>query len=355
MEKVPHGPLKRLKVNNFGVLPSDTFEFASGINVFVGENGSGKSQVIKLLYSLLKTQYSIDEAISKDALEKAIAGKLIRVFRPEKLGRLVQRTHGRNRSDVTLEVGTRKNKLSFGFANTSSSNVQLDATPAHFNSTAPVFLPTRELATLAPWFVSLYDHFNVEFEETWYDTVSLLGAPTMRGPRDARVATLITPLERALQGHVEVDNNTGRFYVRMPGRGRLEIALVAEGLRKIAMLARLITSGTLFEQGYLFWDEPEANLNPRLIKIIAKTIIHLAQFGIQVFIATHSLFLLRELELLADTSEFSDVPARYFSLVLGPEGTVLEQANDLNEIDTIVSLDESVDQSLRAMGSGEED
>ncbi|MFO1416253.1 MAG: hypothetical protein U1F28_03715 [Acinetobacter sp.] len=38
--------------------------------------------------------------------------------------------------------------------------------------------------------------------------------------------------------------------------------LIAEGLRKLAMLARLISTGTLLEQDYLFWDEPETNLSP---------------------------------------------------------------------------------------------
>lgn len=39
----------------------------------------------------------------------------------------------------------------------------------------------------------------------------------------------------------------------------MEMPLVAEGLRKVAMLARLIATGTLLEQGYLFWDEPETS------------------------------------------------------------------------------------------------
>jgi predicted ATPase len=34
----------------------------------------------------------------------------------------------------------------------------------------------------------------------------------------------------------------------------------------MAMLARLISTGVLLEQGYLFWDEPETSLNPKLIK-----------------------------------------------------------------------------------------
>ncbi len=104
-------------------------------------------------------------------------------------------------------------------------------------------------------------------------------------------------------GKVELDKN-GRFYLNINGQGRMEMPLVAEGLRKLAMLAHLIATGSLLDKGYLFWDEPETNLNPRLIKQVARTILFLGQNGIQIFMATHSLFLLRELAILLQTVEF---------------------------------------------------
>src|SRR5690606_20858507 len=105
------------------------------------------------------------------------------------------------------------------------------------------------------------------------------------------VAEMIAPLERALGGRVVQDSATKRYYLQTPGEGRFEIPLVAEGLRKLAMLVRLISTGTLLEQGSLFWDEPEANLNPKLISVVAESIMHLCNQGIQVFIGSHSLFL----------------------------------------------------------------
>ena len=116
------------------------------------------------------------------------------------------------------------------------------------------------------------------------------------------------------------------------------------------MLARLISTGVLLEQGYLFWDEPEANLNPKLIKMLAKVILALAEQGIQIFIASHSLFLLREIEVLV-RDEYK-VPRRYFGLSLGEDGTVLEQADELEDIQTLVLLDEELEQADRYLGSG---
>ena len=103
----------------------------------------------------------------------------------------------------------------------------------------------------------------------------------------------------------------------------MEMPLVAEGLRKLAMLARLISTGVLLEKGYLFWDEPETNLNPKLIKVVARSILTLCQQGIQVFIATHSLFLMRELEIILQEQPFRAIAPRYFALKASDAGAAM--------------------------------
>ena len=139
----------------------------------------------------------------------------------------------------------------------------------------------------------------------------------------------------------------GRFYLRPHRSNRtIEAPLVAEGLRKFVMIARLIATGALLDKGYLFWDEPEANLNPKLIKVAARIIWSLSQQGIQVFIATHSLFLLRELELLNFENK-TDLPVRFFSLVASDDGTKVEQGDSINDLDTLILLDESIMQADR--------
>jgi energy-coupling factor transporter ATP-binding protein EcfA2 len=341
--------LKSATIKNFGPLPNAKFDFAPGLNVVIGENGCGKSQLLKLLYSLTKVQADSREP-SKTLLQKSVADKLLGVFRPESLGRLVKRSRGRVKCEVLIEMSDSTQNLGISFASQASTTVQVDATPSSKLKKSPVYLPTRELLTLSPWFVSLYDNFDVEFEESWRDTVSLLGSPTLKGPREKVVATLVKPLEESLGGRVVVDVGTGRFYLQMPGEGKMEMPLVAEGLRKIAMLARLISTGTLLEQGYLFWDEPETNLNPRLIKLVAISIMSLCREGIQVFVASHSLFLLRELEMLKEKADYESVEQRYFSLKATPDGVELESGNSAEDLKTLVMLDEELSQSDRFMG-----
>jgi predicted ATPase len=133
----------------------------------------------------------------------------------------------------------------------------------------------------------------------------------------------------------------------------MEMPLVAEGLRKMAMLARLISSGVLLEQGYLFWDEPESNLNPKLIKVIAASILAIAASGVQVFLATHSLFLLRELQLLLQSKPYQALSSRWFALAARNDAIVLEQSDRLDDIQTLVMLDEELAQSYRYLAGGQ--
>ena len=341
--------LKQAKFKNFTTLPNETVLFASGLNVIVAENGCGKTHLLKAIYSLLSVNTGKD--LSKTGLQKNYADKLMGVFRPESLGRLVKRKQGRERCEIQLLMADSQQDCEINFASNAATGVQVEIAPQVNLSQPPVYLPTRELVTLCPWFINLYDNYHLEFEETWRDTCSLLGAPSVRGPREKLVAKLMQPLEEAMDGKVLVEANTGRFYLQQSGQ-KLEMPLVAEGLRKLAMLARLISTGVLLEQGYLFWDEPESNLNPKLIKILAKVILSLAEQGIQIFIASHSLFLLREIEVLA-RSDYASVARRYFGLSQGEEGTVLEQADELEDIQTLVLLDEELEQSDRYLGYGE--
>lgn len=345
--------LKTLSIKNLTVFQEAKLEFAPGLNVIVGENGCGKSHLLKVAYAVIAAsaeegRKSANSIPVKTHWQKALANKLVNVLRPESLGRLARRKQGRERCELGLRFSDDRFNCTFSFATSSKSEVQVSAMPKAWQSKAPVFFPTRELLTLYPNFVAVYDNHYLEFEETYRDTCILLGALALKGPREKQVARMLEPLEKAMGGKVVLDRN-GRFYLRIPGQGNMEMPLVAEGLRKLAMVARLVSTGTLLDKGYLFWDEPETNLNPKLIRLIARVIYELCQQGIQVVIATHSLFLLREFEILSQNRKFADVAHRFFALKQGSESVEVEQGTHIDELHTLTLLDEELKQSDRFM------
>ena len=343
--------LTRLVLKNFTVFEDADFPFAAGLNVIVGENGSGKSHVLKAAYSLAAAmapgpRESAPSTPTKSYLAGAIARKLQGVFRPEGIGRLASRQKGNHRCEFSASFGRTSAPLKFSFNTRSSSEVALESTPSKWETQPPVYLPTRELLSIYPGFVPLYEKTDLPFEETWRDTCLLLGAPLLKGRRQGEIDELIRPLEDQLGGKVLLEN--GRFYVKSEA-GKLESHLVAEGLRKLAMIAQLIATGSLIGKGCLFWDEPEANLNPKIIKLVARTILQLTGSGIQVFVATHSLFLMRELDILLRLNEFGRSKVQYFSLHRNGARVRVETGDSIDAIGDIDALDEELSQSDRYM------
>lgn len=72
----------------------------------------------------------------------------------------------------------------------------------------------------------------------------------------------------------------------------------------------LIKNGTLEKGSVLFWDEPEANINPKYIPVLAELLIMLEREGVQIFVATHDYFLAKYIEV--KRREDSDI--QYISL-----------------------------------------
>lgn len=341
--------LNSLQIRNFTVFRNADLKFVKGLNVIVGENGAGKTHLLKLPYAVMAM--SAEEGKKRNGpptkalLQTRVAEKIFGVFRPEdSLGRLVHRQKGRNSCEVEMSFRQPRTSLAFGFSSLAKSEVNISKTLTKWQGKSPAFLPTRELLTLYPGFVPLYETRHLEFDETWRDTCLLLGTPALRGPKETTINDLIAPLEEQLGGKVVLDRN-GRFYLRGPS-GNMEMPLVAEGWRKLSMLVRLISTGSLLDKGCLFWDEPEANLNPVLIRKIAKAILGICKAGIQVFVATHSLFLLREFEILLE-SEYSNVEKRFFALRRNERSVDVSQADDITDVDPLVLLDEDLRQSQR--------
>ena len=351
--------LQSLHIANFTVFERAELSFSPGLNVFVGENGTGKTHLLKLPYSVLRAcapeGSTVRQPPTKDRLQRRIADKLVGVLQPETLGRLVRRVgRGRRRCEVKLEIPSgRKAVDSIGFTfGSQSKSVVVDRCPEKWLKPLPVYLPTRELLSIYPGFAAFYDNYHTEFDETWRDTCQLLGSLAIKGRRSERAENLLAPLERAMGGRLQLDGRSDRFYLTVHGSGITEMPLVAEGVRKLGMLARLTAVGALLDRGCLFWDEPETNLNAKLIRSIAKALLDVCREGVQVFVATHSLFLLRELEVLGWTTH-EDVRQRYFALAGTRDGVVVDQGAEVADIDPLALLDEDLEQSDRYLSAGD--
>lgn len=324
------------------------FKFTPGLNIIIGPNESGKSHLLKMIYVLAWIGYHYHET-NKEITALELTNTLLDIFKVTSLGRLVRRGPGRKSAHVGVQFKGHGRKHSFGFEwNSASKSITMDVdNKVYSQEGSPLFIPSKEVLSFFPGFLSLYDKYELQLDGTYYELCQALNLPVKKGPKLTEIQALLKPLNEALHGKIVKDGEQFKLKRTGLGGGDFEMHLVAEGLRKFAMLAHLLNTGVLNRGGILLWDEPETNLNPRLLRKLAEFLFVLSQSseGAQVIIATHSYFLLKELDLLRQEAELenSDKPkprVTFMALQQSGEGAVLHQSDALLSLKELIILDE---------------
>lgn len=306
--------------------------FSPGINVFIGENATGKTHILKVLYA------ASDVSVSG----RSLADKLLKVFLPteNKIGRLARRTGKIRRaySNEQASVEVQRNcpgsneslKLELAF---SADAIMAATTKASSGAqqwaefpVKSVYIPVKDMMANAPGFRSLYALRQIHFEEVYADVIDRVFLAGLRD-LDSRLKSLLLNLQREMHGKVVTRKE--EFFLET-GKGEFEFTMVAEGLRKLSLLWLLIQNGTLSGGSVLFWDEPETNLNPKMLKTVVEVLFALQRLGVQIFIATHNYVVLKEFALQAETSD----ELKFFSLYRHPksDSVVAQDFTDFDEI-----------------------
>ena len=289
----PPGPpvVTHIRLRHFTAFESLDLQPSRGINVFVGANGTGKTHLMKVAYA------ACDVAKKRERF----ADKLTRVFLPAdgKIGRLAKRQRGGVSALAAVKIGNWTVRTEFSSRTTRPQDAE-QWLPKRIPDVESVYIPVKEMLANAPGFRSLYAERAIHFEEVYSDLLDRAYLPLLRGAPDDDRLRLLRRLRRELGGKILVRDEV--FYWK-GGHGTLEFSLLAEGLRKLGLLWLLIQNGTLLEGSVLFWDEPEANLNPTLLAPLVGVLLELQRLGVQVFIATHDYVLLKQLDLQQETQD----------------------------------------------------
>ena len=184
-----------------------------------------------------------------------------------------------------------------------------------FNGISSVFIPSRDVLSnnnnnnndndndchnLAN---SFNNADNGRFDDTYIDIVKLVKVDTSleeKGKegkfqqKEARKS--LKKLDEFIGGKLYYDVKKAKFYLKM-ANSKQEINLVSEGIRRMSVLSQLIKNGTLEKGSVLFWDEPEASINPKHIPILVDLLFILENEGVQIFVTTHDYFVAKYIEI----------------------------------------------------------
>ncbi|WP_206836297.1 AAA family ATPase [Marinobacterium iners] len=326
--------IKEFELENFGPLKKVHGQSLGSLNLIIGANSTGKTFLLKALYMMLRSQEETGRGDDPRDFDEVLSEKCYWTFQVDKLGDLVRRGAGNRLKARMVQDDNCALVIDFGQDTTKRiTPVHNNLGPREANS---VFLPPKEVLSLAKVIIKSGLHDKAfGFDATYTDLVLALQKPTQMGRNyDAFKQSRIS-LEKMFQGRIEFDAGNDSWVYRK-GNSRFSIHSTAEGIKKIAILDTLLGNRYLSPDSIIFIDEPESALHPKAISQFLDILAVLAEKGIQVFMASHSYFVVKKLHLLALQNNIS-IP-----VLMGDSDDGWQQADLKDGIPENGIIDESI-------------
>lgn len=325
--------ISSVELDNFGPLPHIKWANLGKVNLVIGANGSGKTFLLKALYSSMRALEAHKRGNDQRTLADILAEKLYWTFQQDKIGDLVQKGADGPLS-CTLTVDEKP--FNYGFGKDTSKSIGSIASGLAPRDSNSIFLPPKEVLSLQNVILkSRIQDQAFGFDDTYFDLAQALTYGTTGGKNYAAFAESRSRLEDILGGKIELDDRSKTWQFKNRRNQKFGIGVTAEGIKKIAILDTLLGNRFLTKDSVIFIDEPESALHPKAIEQFMEIVLLLAKIGVQFFIASHSYFVIKKLFLLAQEKSMS-IP------VLSAENAGWHKANLLDGMPDNPIIEESV-------------
>lgn len=299
--------IKSINIENFMGYSQFKSGYFAPVNVIIGNNDTGKTGLLKLLYASAKTIeiYSKRQQNENISLRKVIAEKLTNTYQPGKkgLGELVSKlTREKLRVNVELKHVKLKyeDRLSFSFGESTTNTINdcPDEIKAISDDFKCIFIPAKEvLGSLKAIRATRDNLFMPGFDDTYLDLIKAVVIPTMKGRVKEELSHVSNRLEKLFDGQIEQGQDDDFIFKK--GNTEYSMQLTSEGVKKIGIFTTLIRNRQLNATSLLFLDEPETTLHPEATRELVEMLMLMAKSGIQIFVATHNYFVLKQMHICA--------------------------------------------------------
>jgi len=315
--------IKSIELQNFTVFENFKCDFSSGVNIFVGENGTGKTHLLKALYSFCKCNADIHtDNDSNSGFSTDFFPEIVECFRIDSLHELhsnavnphgvginetitvacgaYNRTETRDRvirekGPTIVAVTVEDYKEAYEIYFPTNEVIFHEAYCFIVNPKNPissVYIPAKDMLTHSRGLLTMAKKHSrdMPFDKTLLDIIQ--NAESWKVNDMPELAKNIVPLLEEVIGGTIIQQG-GDFFVVKPSGDKIRFSCEAEGIKKFGLLWQLLMAEVIKENSVLFWDEPEANINPKLLPTIVDILLELSRNGVQIFLATHEYNLMK--------------------------------------------------------------
>ena len=272
--------IERVSIENFTVFDKIEIDFCKGVNIFIGENGTGKTHLLKALYAHNQWELLLHE---RCLVEPSV---IATVFHEDEV------LHSEQVDSILSDYFNRTNIKRYP-----SKKMVFNVLPIWGVKFHSIYIPAKDMLSMSK-ILKINDKYSksLDLDKTLVDIIKL--AQNLVPDEPSELAMKIAPrLEGIIDGTVFVKESDLTFWVRKRSGLEVPFSMEAEGFRKLGLLWQLLMNESITKDTILFWDEPEANLNPTLIPVLVDILLELSKEGVQIFLATHEYNLARYFDL----------------------------------------------------------
>lgn len=267
--------IKHIRIQNFTVFDCMDVSLSDGVNVIIGRNGTGKTQLLKLLYAgtlmpsrgrrMFAPCFGLRDGDDNLLRDKARLYSDIRLDSEEESHEMLTVTHFKTDARYRFEC--------------SMDLFDAEALPV-------VYIPVKDMLTHAKGLLAMADKYqDFPFDQMLLDIIRKANQWKLREVPE--LATRVLPhLEKAMDGQVVIENE--EFYIKKHDGRQVKFSVEAEGIKKIGLLWQLLMNESITKGSLLLWDEPEANLNPDFFPVLVECLLELSRQGVQIVLSTHN-------------------------------------------------------------------
>lgn len=294
--------IRNIELTDFGPIGKFSYDGFQNINLIIGRNGSGKTFLLKALYAGLKTVEQYQRGNEPRSHKQLLADALYWTFQGRELGNLVRK----GEPNLSFCMGSDKDeKLSYSFGAKTVNTIQnLECTflPTEVNH---VFIPAKEILSIQDVILRSYEVDKAfGFDKTYVDLARAL-SKTTKGRNYKEFSDARKTLTDAIGGRLEFDDDSKEWIFQDGDKRIIKVALTSEGIKRLSILDLLLGNHFLTRDSVVIIDEAEANLHPSLVCKFMEILVMLAQAGLQIFLSSHSYFVIKSLYVLAHQHQMS--------------------------------------------------
>ena len=284
--------IKSIKLENFTVFENIKCNFSRGINILIGENGTGKTHLLKAMYATTladkyRKPFTGENTFKSEAV--TVTNNYDHVILPlffapvEGLDINLVRNKSSDTESARVEVVTDKGTIVGHVAGLAyCTAVKPSDVEGKIFEQETLFIPAKDMLSHSG-IENDYAKRLLPFDKTQINLLNDLRISRLREQTEL-IKTLTQKLSEILGGRV-LYRNSG-YYIEKRN-GLVNVALEAEGFKKLAVLYRALYTGYLQPGSILFWDEPEANISRMHTADVVNMLLDLSRNGVQIFLATH--------------------------------------------------------------------